>query len=142
MIDAHQDVRWGLDGLLMVGDIIAALNTGRAGGRVIRSRRSTVAGAGRRTEGWIRLRQSGDPADAKMRLDDVALDLPAVVEAGAGRRSGLSVTSSNAVMPYSHRYNQIEWVRPVVVVGESEEWVIQGPYMQQASDGWLSRARR
>jgi hypothetical protein len=36
MIDAHQDVRWGLDGLLTVGDIIAALNTGRAGGRVTR----------------------------------------------------------------------------------------------------------
>jgi hypothetical protein len=93
--------------------------------------------AGPAADRWISLSQSGEPGDAKMRLDDVALDLPAVVEAGAGRRSGLSVTSSNAVMPYSHRNNQIEWVRPVVVVGESEEWVIQGPYMQQASDGWF-----
>jgi hypothetical protein len=68
--------------------------------------------AGPTADRWISLSQSGEPGDAKMRLDDVALDLPAVVEAGAGRRSGLSVTSSNAVMPYSTETTRLSGSAP------------------------------
>jgi hypothetical protein len=114
MIDAHQDVRWGLDGQLTLGDIIGLSTPGEreVGSLGVEDPPRQELVAGLTADRWIRLRQSGEPADAKIWLDDVAVDPPAVVEAGAGRRSWLSVTSSNGVMRYSHRNNQIEWVGP------------------------------
>lgn len=80
MIDAHQDVRWAFDGLLTIGDVLAAFQAERGtqlGSNSLEDplREDLVAGVA--ADRWIRLGQAGGPGGAKLHLDDVAVDVPA-----------------------------------------------------------------
>jgi len=82
MIDAHQDVRWAFDGLLTVGDVLAALQAGRIapiGSSSIEDPLREDMIAGLAADRWIRLGQAGGPGDAKLYLGDVAIDVPATL---------------------------------------------------------------
>lgn len=84
MIDAHQDIRWAFDGLLTIGDLLAALSarlpTPLGVHRVEDPLREDLV-AGLAADRWIRLGQAGGPGEAKLHLDDVAIDVPAAVTA-------------------------------------------------------------
>ncbi len=104
MLDAHQDVRWAFDGLITVGDILAALQRERpvrlgssSGDDPIRE--ELVAGLA--ADRWIRLSQAGGPGDAKLYLDDVIIDVPASVTAhtlGPGSRLGTVEMAATATL--------------------------------------------
>jgi hypothetical protein len=97
MIDAHQDVRWAFDGLLTVGDVLAALQTGRSahlGSNNIQDPLREDLVAGLAVDRWIRLGQAGGSGDAKLYLDDVVIDVPATVTASApGKGVGLNTAT-------------------------------------------------
>jgi hypothetical protein len=82
MIDAHQDVRWAFDGLLTIGDILAALAAQRPelGTLSINDPLRQDLVAGLRVDRWIRLSQAGGSGDSKLWLDDVVVDLPAIID--------------------------------------------------------------
>lgn len=84
MIDAHQDIRWAFDGLLTVGDVIAALVGTRPqlGSLELDDPLRHELVAGLRVDRWIRLGQAGGAGGDKLFLDDVIVDLPAVVDGG------------------------------------------------------------
>lgn len=81
MIDAHQQVRWAFDGLLTAGDVLAALAAARlapSGSLVEESLREDLL-KGLAADRWVRLRQAGAAGDAKLYVDEVAIDLPVTV---------------------------------------------------------------
>ncbi|MGN6686319.1 MAG: NACHT domain-containing protein [Actinomycetales bacterium] len=80
MIDAHQDVRWAFDGLLTIGDVLAAFQAERGtqlGTNSLEDPLREDMVAGMSADRWIRLGQAGGPGEAKLHLDDVAVDVPA-----------------------------------------------------------------
>ena len=82
MIDAHQDVRWAFDGLLTVGDVLAALHSRRlapVGSADFEDSLREELVAGLTADRWVRLGQAGGPGEAKLHLDDVVIDVPATV---------------------------------------------------------------
>jgi hypothetical protein len=87
MLDAHQDIRWAFPGLLTPGDVIAAVLRDRpqVGSLALDDplRREMVAGLA--AERWLRLSQAGGAGGDKMFIDDVVVDLPALIDtAGLG----------------------------------------------------------
>jgi hypothetical protein len=80
MLDEHQDIRWAYDGLLTVGDVVAAFVGQRPElgklGLDDPLRAEMVAGLA--ADRWIRLGQSGGPGGDKLRIDDVVVDVPAL----------------------------------------------------------------
>ncbi|MFJ4793340.1 NACHT domain-containing protein [Kitasatospora purpeofusca] len=86
MLDSHQSVRWAFPGLLTVGDVLSMLDqeTVSLGSLDVRDPLREELLHSLRSDRWVRLSQSGGPGDSKLWLDDIAIDLPAVVE-GARR---------------------------------------------------------
>lgn len=86
MLDAHQDIRYAFGGLLTVGDVVAALvaqrpELGKLGlDDPLRAEMVSAIAADR----WIRLGQSGGSGDDKLRIDDVVVDVPALVSGDSG----------------------------------------------------------
>lgn len=82
MLDAHQDVRWAFDGLVAVGDVVAALLSERPElgslGAEDPLRRDMVAGL--TADRWVRLGQAGAGGGEKLWLDDVVVDLPGTLD--------------------------------------------------------------
>jgi hypothetical protein len=87
MIDAHQDIRFAFDGLLTVGDVLAALGKGHlnVGSLDLEDPLRQELVAALAADRWVRLSQSGGPGEAKLWLDDIAVDVPGRVEGDAGR---------------------------------------------------------
>lgn len=90
MIDPHQDVRYAFDGLLTIGDVIAAIGATRMDPTSsvslgIALREDLVEGLA--ADRWIRLNQAGAAGDAKTYVDAVAIDLPVVAAPTAGQPS-------------------------------------------------------
>ncbi|MFJ1708544.1 NACHT domain-containing protein [Kitasatospora sp. NPDC088346] len=86
MLDAHQSVRWAFPGLLTVGDVMSRLSPERVSLGSLEARdplREELLHS-LKADRWVRLSQSGGPGDAKLWLDDIAIDLPAAVEAADG----------------------------------------------------------
>ncbi|MGE7439024.1 hypothetical protein [Kitasatospora sp. NPDC001175] len=86
MLDAHQDVRWAFPGLLTAGDVLSMLSneTVRLGSLEVRDPLREELLHSLKADRWVRLSQSGGPGDAKLWLDDIAIDLPANIEDGGG----------------------------------------------------------
>lgn len=84
MIDAHQDIRWAFDGLLTIGDVLAALSAERpeVGSLGLNDPLRQDLVTGLTADRWIRLNQAGGAGGDKLWLDDVVVDLPAVIEGG------------------------------------------------------------
>jgi len=93
MIDAHQDVRWAFDGLLTVGDVLAALAAGRLAPSASSSLEELLREdllKGLSADRWVRLSQAGAAGDMKLHVDEVAIDLPATVDSREGTSAGSS----------------------------------------------------
>ncbi|GAA4947196.1 hypothetical protein GCM10023205_03840 [Yinghuangia aomiensis] len=82
MLDAHQGVRWAYPGLLTVGDVLSMLGRDvvSMGSLEVRDPVREELLQALKADRWIRLSQSGGPGDAKLWLDDVAIDLPATAD--------------------------------------------------------------
>jgi hypothetical protein len=82
MLDAHQDVRWAFPGLLTPGDVIAALlrNRPNLGSLDLDDPLRSEMVAGLAADRWLRLSQAGSTGGDKMHLDDIVVDLPAVID--------------------------------------------------------------
>lgn len=88
MIDAHQSVRWAYPALLSVGDLLSLLGGDHFDDQLgtlnlddpIREEllRSLKA------DQWIRLGQAGAAGDEKLRLHDIVIDVPAIIEDETG----------------------------------------------------------
>ncbi len=86
MLDAHQGVRWAFPGLLTVGDVLSMLSRDsvRLGSLEVCDPLRQELLFALKADRWVRLSQSGGAGDAKLWLDDIAIDLPAKVEDGGG----------------------------------------------------------
>lgn len=86
MLDAHQGVRWAFPGLLTVGDVMSMLSPElvKIGSLEVRDPLREELLHSLKADRWVRLSQSGGPGDAKLWLDDIAIDLPAAIEAPEG----------------------------------------------------------
>jgi len=95
MVDAHQDIRWAFDGLLTIGDVISALVDERphVGSLNLDDPLRQELVASLQADRWIRLTQAGGGGGDKLWLDDVVVDLPAVIDDGtdAGARAARHV---------------------------------------------------
>ncbi|MFH8717682.1 NACHT domain-containing protein [Streptomyces zaomyceticus] len=82
MLDAHQAVRWAFPGLLTAGDVLAKLGHGAVslGNLDVQDPLRQELLKSLTADRWIRLGQAGGSGDAKLWLDDIAIDLPAVVD--------------------------------------------------------------
>ncbi|MFE2540995.1 NACHT domain-containing protein [Actinacidiphila glaucinigra] len=92
MLDAYQEVRWAFPALLTAGDVLARLapesvSLGSFDAQdPLREQLLHAIKADR----WIRLSQSGGPGEAKLWLDDIAIDLPAKIS----RRDGTATVQA------------------------------------------------
>ncbi|MDX3075939.1 hypothetical protein [Streptomyces sp. MI02-7b] len=85
MLDAYEGVRWAFPAFLTVGDVLSKLpsqewvNLGSfdAQDPLREQLLHTI-----KDDRWIRLSQSGGPGEAKLWLDDIAIDLPARIVRG------------------------------------------------------------
>jgi hypothetical protein len=86
MLDAHQGVRWAFPGLLTAGDVLSMLGseTVGLGSLDVRDPLREELLHSLKTDRWVRLSQSGGPGGDKLWLDDIAIDLPAVIETSDG----------------------------------------------------------
>lgn len=86
MIDAHQEVRWANPGLLTVGDAFSLLGSSQVpiGAMEHRDplRQELIRSV--RLDRHVRLSQSGGPSDGVLWLDDIAIDLPALIDEDPG----------------------------------------------------------
>lgn len=82
MIDGHQDVRWAFPGLLTVGDALALVGSGGLPVGTMEFadplRQEIVRSLKR--DRHVRLSQAGGSGEAVLWLDDIAMDLPALVD--------------------------------------------------------------
>jgi hypothetical protein len=87
MLDAHQDVRWAFPALLTAGDVLAALGTDavQLGEMSLQDPIREDLLRSLRDDRWIRLSQAGGPGDAKLLLDDIAIDVPGILDAAPPR---------------------------------------------------------
>jgi len=117
MLDAHQDVRWAFPGLLTVGDVLSMLDHDvvSIGSLNARDPLREELVLSLKDDRWIRLSQSGGPGDAKLWLDDIAIDLPALLDGASVRAVGHVLEVGDTVL----RQRQPDRVRRpnVVVVG-------------------------
>jgi hypothetical protein len=82
MIDGHQDVRWAFPGLLTVGDVLALVGAGELPVGTMEFAdplRQEVVRSLRRDR-HVRLSQAGGSGEAVLWLDDIAMDLPALID--------------------------------------------------------------
>ncbi|MEU8001504.1 hypothetical protein AB0B66_10125 [Catellatospora sp. NPDC049111] len=82
MLDAHQDVRWAYPGLLTVGDVLSRLGSASVplGSMDLQDPLREELLRSVRLDRWVRLSQAGGPGDSKLWLDDIAIDLPALLD--------------------------------------------------------------
>ena len=102
MIDTHQSVRWAFDGLLTIGDVLAALQAERGtqlGTNSIEDPLRQELLAGLASDRWIRLADAGGPGDAKLYIDDVGVDIPATFNTsladGASRMNAVTLAAES-----------------------------------------------
>lgn len=82
MLDGNQDVRWAFPGLLTAGDVMSLFSEEHTqlGTMDLRDPIREELLRSLHADRWIRLSQSGGPGDAKLWLDDIAIDLPAILD--------------------------------------------------------------
>ncbi|MFD8354860.1 NACHT domain-containing protein, partial [Streptomyces coelicoflavus] len=86
MLDANQEVRYAFPALLTAGDVLAKLATDWVSLGTFNAQdplREQLLHA-IKDDRWIRLSQSGGPGEAKLWLDDIAIDLPATIDSPDG----------------------------------------------------------
>lgn len=82
MLDANQEVRWAYPGLLTAGDVLSKLGDGvvSLGNLDVKDPIRQELLRSLKGDRWIRLGQAGGSGEAKLWLDDIAIDLPATTD--------------------------------------------------------------